>query len=105
MAKNGANNQAFDPDFDFQNRKMVFDKSKDLTPVSQFGFVNLAELAANNAIPSDVSASASEFNGIEEPGEVMPRPSDVFEEMHQHKAINDYRKSKMEAAAAAAAAE
>lgn len=84
-------------DFKHQHRKMVFNPERDLKPVSPYGYVDLKELAANNSIPSDVSASVSEYNGIEEPDAIMPRASDSFEEIHQHKAINDYKRGRSKA--------
>lgn len=56
-----------------------YDKVKDVSSVDQFGFIDLAECLLNGEVPSTVADSEDQYNGIEDPGEIFGKPSDVFE--------------------------
>lgn len=61
----------------------------DLAPVDQFGFVDLNACLANGEVPSTVSNTECAYNDIEDPGEILGKPSDVFEAYR----MQDYVKS------------
>lgn len=61
----------------------------DLSPVDQFGFVDLNECLANGEVPSTVSDTEDSYNGIEDPSEILGKPSDVFDAYR----MQDYVKS------------
>lgn len=61
----------------------------DLAPVDQFGFVDLNECLANGEVPSTVSNTEDAYNGIEDPSEILGKPSDVFDAYR----MQDYVKS------------
>ena len=52
---------------------------KDISDVDQFGFIDLQECLANGEVPSTIADSEDQYNGIEDPSEILGKPSDVFE--------------------------
>lgn len=56
-----------------------FDPKKDIYEVDQFGFIDLQECLANGEVPSTIADSEDQYNGIEDPGEILGKPSDVFD--------------------------
>ena len=52
---------------------------KDIHDVDQFGFIDLQECLANGEVPATIADSEDQYNGIEDPGEILGKPSDVFE--------------------------
>ena len=56
-----------------------FDPVKDIYEVDQFGFIDLQECLANGEVPSTIADSEDQYNGIEDPGEILGKPSDVFD--------------------------
>lgn len=82
-------------------RDCRFNPSKDVSPVSQTGFIDLKNAFANNSIPSQVVGAESDYNGIDEPASILGRPSDVFEamEMESHiKSVGSCNKSESDSA-------
>lgn len=68
---------------------LIFDKTCDIKEVDQFGFVDLGLCLKTGLVPSDVTASVSNYNGIEDPQSIIGSPSDVFEAMRMHDEINN----------------
>lgn len=58
-----------------------FNPACDITPVSDTGFVDLQTAFLNNAIPSQIAESDTDYNGIEDPASILGKPSDIFEAM------------------------
>ena len=56
-----------------------YDEVKDISPVDQFGFIDLAECLLNGEVPASVADSEDQYNGIEDPGEILGKPADVFD--------------------------
>lgn len=56
-----------------------FNPEQDIHEVDQFGFIDLVECMANGEVPSTIADSEDQYNGIEDPGEILGKPSDVFE--------------------------
>ena len=56
-----------------------FDPVKDIYEVDQFGFIDLQECLANGEVPSSIADSEDQYNGIEDPAEILGKPSDVFD--------------------------
>lgn len=77
-----------------------YDPQKDLAPVDQFGFVNLRDAYINGSLPGDLSVSAEDYNGVDDPGSLLGRSADVFEAYRKA----EYVKRAESAAAAEAAA-
>lgn len=61
----------------------MYDPVRDLSPVDQFGFVNLREAYANSSIPGDLSSEPLEFNQVEDPASLLGRSSDVFDALRK----------------------
>lgn len=72
-----------------------FDPVRDLSPVEQFGFIDLKTALENSVVPSQMPGADEDYNGIDDPSKVLGIPRDVFEAMDAQSAL--------EAAAAAAA--
>lgn len=56
-----------------------FNPEKDIKDVDQFGFVDLNDCLANNEVPASIADSDDQYNGIDDPAEILGKPSDVFE--------------------------
>lgn len=56
-----------------------YNEVTDICEVDQFGFIDLNECLANGAVPSTIADSEAQYNGIEDPSEILGKPSDVFE--------------------------
>lgn len=63
----------------------LFDPVRDLAPVDQFGFIELKSALAESVVPSQLPDSDSDYNGIEEPDEVLGKPRDIFEAIDAQK--------------------
>ena len=61
----------------------------DNTAVDQYGFVDLAESIRNGVVPSSVSNTEDEYNGIDDPSTILGKPHDVFEAIR----MQDYVKT------------
>lgn len=72
---------------------LIFDKNIDIREVDTFGFVDLSLCLQTGSVPSDVSASISNYNGIEDPKSILGSPSDVFEAMRMNNSIREYESS------------
>lgn len=63
---------------------MIFDKCMynevcDNNPVDQYGFIDLVECISNGAVPTTISDTEMDYNGIEDPASILGKPHDVFE--------------------------
>lgn len=70
-------------------QSIYFDKTKDIKEVDNYGFVDLALCLRTGSVPSDVSASVSNYNGIDDPQSIIGSPSDIFEAMRMHDEIKN----------------
>lgn len=59
--------------------KCVYNEMTDIHEVDQFGFVDLVECLANGQVPSTIADSEDAYNGIDDPSEILGKPSDIFE--------------------------
>ena len=69
--------------------KCEYNDITDIKEVDQFGFVDLNECMANGQVPSTVSDTLDEYNGIDDPASILGKPHDVFEAYR----MQDYVKS------------
>ena len=69
--------------------KCEYNEIGDIKEVDQFGFVDLNECMANGQVPSSVSNTEDEYNGIDDPSSILGKPHDVFEAYR----MQDYVKS------------
>lgn len=67
-----------------------FNPKRDLSPVSQTGFIDLKSAFASGAVPSVAPDAETDYNGIEDPHSILGRPSDVFEAIEMQSHINSY---------------
>lgn len=61
----------------------------DIKEVDQFGFIDLNECMTNGQVPSTVSDTETDYNGIDDPASILGKPHDVFEAYR----MQDYVKS------------
>lgn len=66
-----------------------YNKVRDLSPVSQTGYINLSECLANNVVPVTVENEEVAYNQIDDPSEILGTPSDVFEAYRMQAYVND----------------
>lgn len=59
--------------------------------VDQFGFVDVVKIINTNSLPATEADGADVYNGIDDPGSILGKPSDIFEAMSMQAAINDYK--------------
>lgn len=59
--------------------------------VDQNGFVDIIKVINSNSLPATEADGADVYNGIDDPGSILGKPSDVFEAMSMQQAINDYQ--------------
>lgn len=64
-----------------------FDPVRDIVPVDQFGFVDLKLALDTSMVPSQMPGSESDYNGIEEPQQILGKPHDIFEAIDSQKAL------------------
>lgn len=66
-----------------------FDPVRDIAPVDQFGFVDLKLALDSSVVPSQMPGSDSDYNGIEEPEQILGKPHDIFEAIDSQKALQE----------------
>lgn len=59
--------------------ELAFDPVRDISPVDQFGFVDLKSALANSAVPSVMPGADLDYNGVDDPSAIIGKPRDVFE--------------------------
>lgn len=63
-----------------------YDPVRDLTPVDQFGFIDLKSALDSSIVPSQMPDSDIDYNGMEDPNQVLGKPHDIFEAIDTQKA-------------------
>lgn len=64
-----------------------YDPVRDLSPVEQFGFIDLKTALSESVVPSQMPDSDADYNGIDDPDKILGKPADVFEAVDAQKAI------------------
>lgn len=67
--------------------KCNYDPVRDLKPVEQFGFIDLKTALDSSIVPSQMPESETDYNGIDEPAQVLGKPRDIFEAIDTQKAL------------------
>lgn len=67
--------------------KCLYDPIRDLHPVDQFGFIELKSALDESVVPSQMPESDSDYNGIEDPQQILGKPRDIFEAIDSQKAV------------------
>lgn len=75
-----------------------YDPAKDLKPVDENGYLDLASAYVNKTVPADIVTQDTDFNGIEDPGSIIGKPSDVFDAIRMQEAIEKRAASVSESA-------
>lgn len=84
------------------NDSFVFDKTKDMFPVDQFGFVNVREAYATGVVSGSAPVSAESFNEASYDS-MLNRADDSFARDRQQRYVRSTLKAQAAAEAAAAA--
>ena len=66
-----------------------FDPVRDITPVDQFGFIDLKSALASGVVPSVMPDSDVDYNGVDDPDSIIGTPRDVFEAIDMQNALQD----------------
>ena len=64
-----------------------YDPVRDLAPVDQFGFIELKSALADSVVPSQMPGAEADYNGIDDPNQVLGKPRDIFEAIDTQKAL------------------
>lgn len=67
--------------------KCPFDPVRDLHPVDQFGFIDLKSALDSSVVPSQMPESDTDYNGIEDPQQILGKPRDIFEAIDTQNAV------------------
>lgn len=65
----------------------AFDPVRDLTPVDQYGFIDMKSALANSVVPSVMPGAEVDYNGIDDPASILGKPSDIFEAIEMQRAV------------------
>lgn len=68
-------------------KECKYDPIKDLKPVDENGYLDLASAYVNKTVPADIVTQDTDFNGIEDPSSIVGKPSDVFDAIRMQDAI------------------
>lgn len=66
---------------------IAYDPQRDLAPVDQFGFIELRSALSEGVVPSQMPGSDVDYDGAEEPDQILGRPRDIFEAIDAQKAL------------------
>lgn len=66
---------------------ILFDPVRDIAPVEQFGFIDLKTALESSVVPSQMPESDTDYNGMEDPEQILGKPHDVFEAIDTQKAL------------------
>lgn len=69
----------------------TFDPVKDISPVEQFGYIDLVAANLTSSVPASITVEDAQYNGIEDPGAVAGRPRDIFEQAQGSKVVVGYK--------------
>ena len=64
-----------------------FDPARDITPVDQYGFIDMKTAFDSSIVPSQLPESDSDYNGIDDPSDIVGKPRDIFEAIDSQKAV------------------
>ena len=62
---------------------------RNLTSVSQIGFIDLRIAYSSGVVAADLEGSLADVNGIDEPSSIVGRPDDVFSAIRSKDVVND----------------
>ncbi len=70
-----------------------FNPTCDVREVQSFGYLELSDVMRTGIIPSNLSASQLQFNGIEDPQSILGSPCDTFDAMRMMQTISESAQS------------
>lgn len=73
---------------------LIYNPELDKAPVDQFGFVNLREAYETGCMPADIGGAEPEYNGVEDPGSLLPHATDQFDAIRKAKSVVSARAAK-----------
>lgn len=66
-----------------------FDPIRDITPVDQYGFIDMKTAFDSSIVPSQLPESDADYDGTEDPAQILGKPRDIFEAMDSQRAAED----------------
>lgn len=70
-------------------KEVAYDPKKDMEPVNQTGWINLYDAYETHTIPSIIDDNEVSYNEIDNPAEILGKPSDIFEATRMSSYINE----------------
>lgn len=67
--------------------EVKYNPVEDIAAVEPFGFVNLVDAVEKGMIPSTISNTEVDYNGIDNPQTIYGKPRDIFEAYRMADAI------------------
>ena len=64
-----------------------YDPIRDLKPVDENGWLDLASAYVNKTVPSDLVTQETDYNDIDDPDSIAGKPSDVFDALMYDKSV------------------
>lgn len=71
------------------NFEPVVAGGRNLTSVSQIGYIDLRVAYSSGVVAADLEGSLADVNGIDEPATIVGRPDDVFAALRSKEVVND----------------
>lgn len=71
----------------------TFNPVCDVREVQSFGYLELSDVMRTGIVPSNLSASQMQYNGIEDPQSILGSPSDSFDAMRMMETISESAQS------------
>lgn len=65
-----------------------YNPKRDVSPVEEFGFIDLEKAFENNTVASNLPDSEANYNGMDDPAMVDRKPRDVFDALRMQDAID-----------------
>lgn len=64
-----------------------YNPARDLKPVDENGWLDLASAYVNKTVPSDLVSQETDYNDIDDPESIAGKPSDVFDALMFDKSV------------------
>lgn len=64
-----------------------YNPDRDICAVSQSDYIDVRDAFVNGLVPENVSPTAQEYDGVEDPLKVFGRPANEFEAIHMAQSL------------------
>lgn len=74
-----------------------YNPARDLKPVDENGWLDLASAYVNKTVPSDLVSQETDYNDIDDPESIAGKPSDVFDALMFDKSVQASKAKEVDA--------